>query len=59
MLSEIPASRNRFVPDSPGASYYQDAFLEDQDATLAEIAEIIGQLRSSCERLTSPTTYPP
>jgi hypothetical protein len=53
MLSEIPASRNRFVPDSPGSSYYEDAFFEDPERARAEIAEIIRRLRAGFERFFS------
>lgn len=53
LLSEVPASLNRFVPSHPGHSYYEDAFVEDQDATRSEIAEIVSRLRDGFERLTS------
>jgi hypothetical protein len=53
MLSEIPASRNRFVPSHPGHSHYEDAFFGDPDKARAEIAEIIERLRAGLERLAS------
>jgi hypothetical protein len=53
MLSEQTDSRNRFVPDSPANSYYEDAFFENPDAVHAEIADIIERLQAGFERLTS------
>jgi len=51
MLSEKSDSRNRFVPDFPGSSLYEDAFFADPDKARAEIAEILGRLRAGFDWL--------
>jgi hypothetical protein len=49
--NEQAGARNRFVPDSPGSSPYEDAFFEDPGAARAEIADIVERLGAGFERL--------